>query len=379
MVPGNSSVLKDIRTVEIQIRTREMHHIAENGIASHWLYKKGSSRELVRPVDISIVNRLKDWKETKDGNRENFNSKTFLDEIKREILRDSIYVFTPQGKVVELPAGSTPIDFAYAIHSAIGDRCAGAKANGAIIPLNSELANTQVVEILTSQQATPHVNWLRIVKTSKARSKIRAWLEQHDETVNQEKTPGKRKAKNQEPEKKNTPEPEASAVLTKIENQPFRLEVKNSTPSGLSFKVRIQDEKNMLIRFASCCKPITGDPITGYISRTRGIIIHRAGCRNLLNIADIEERRIDAEWDNASVELLRRFTVDARMAPNLFSEIEGAIRKYHGHLIEGRFEETESNKLTGSFVMQLESPDDVKKIMKGIRGIPGVYKIRTVS
>jgi GTP pyrophosphokinase len=378
MVPGNSAVLQDTRTVEIQIRTREMHHIAENGIASHWLYKKGSSRELVRPVDITIVNRLKDWKETEDGSRENFNSKTFLEEIKREILRDSIYVFTPQGKVVELPAGSTPIDFAYAIHSAIGDRCAGAKANGAIIPLNSELANTQVVEILTSQQARPHVNWLRIVKTSKARSKIRAWLEQHDETANQEKTPGKRKAKNQETEKKNT-EPEASTVPAMTENQPFRLEVKNNTPGGLSFKVRIQDEKNMLIRFASCCKPITGDPITGYISRTRGIIIHRTGCRNLLNIADLDERRIDAEWDNASVELLRRFTVDARAAPNLFSEIEGAIRKYHGHLIEGRFEEKETNKLTGSFVMQLESPEDVKKIMKGIRGIPGVYKIRTVS
>ncbi|MDR1024095.1 MAG: HD domain-containing protein, partial [Treponema sp.] len=204
------------RMLEIQIRTREMHHVAEYGVASHWLYKKGSARELVRPVDISIVNRLRDWKNTAlaggpPENRETQesretrgfweipeasppavegpaeqnirDSKSFLDELKREILKDSIYVFTPMGKVIELPAGATPIDFAYSIHSAIGEHCIGARANGSIIPLSSELQNTQVVEILTSPQAHPHLNWLRIVKTAKARSKIRIWLEQNDDSL----------------------------------------------------------------------------------------------------------------------------------------------------------------------------------------------------
>jgi GTP pyrophosphokinase len=365
------------RQIEIQIRTNEMHHVAENGIASHWLYKKGSSHEIVRPVDISIINRLKDWKEAETG--ESRNSKAFLDEIKKEILTDSIYVFTPQGKVIELPAGAAPIDFAYAIHSAIGDHCSGAKADGAIIPLSGELQNTQVVEILTSPNAHPHLNWLRIVKTSKARGKIRSWLQQNGD-AGQEKGAGKKKAKNQDGEKKvESAESEAAGPSKSAEDQPVQLVVRNAIPGMNTIKVRIQDEKNMLVRFANCCRPVAGEPITGYVSRGRGIIIHRSGCRNLANIADIEERRIKAEWENASPELIQRFIVEARMAPNLFSEIEGAIRKYQGHLIEGRFEENGTNHLTGSFVMQLESPGDLKKIMKSIRGIPAVYSIRNLA
>jgi GTP pyrophosphokinase len=365
------------RQIEIQIRTNEMHHVAENGIASHWLYKKGSTHEIVRPVDISIINRLKDWKEAETN--EGKNSKAFLDEIKKEILKDSIYVFTPQGKVIELPAGATPIDFAYAIHSAIGDHCSGAKADGAIIPLSSELENTQVVEILTSQNAHPHLNWLRIAKTSKARSKIRVWFQQNDE-AGQEKAAGKKKTKSQDMERKaEAVETETVAVAKGSENHAIQLVVRNDAPEKNIIKVRIQDEKNMLVKFANCCKPVAGDPIMGYVSRGRGIIIHRSNCRNLANITDIEERRINAEWENASPELIQRFIVEARIAPNLFSEIEGAIRKYQGHLIEGRFEENGANHLTGSFIMQLESLEDLRKIMKGIRGIPAVYSIRNLA
>jgi GTP pyrophosphokinase len=365
------------RQIEIQIRTNEMHHVAENGIASHWLYKKGSSHEIVRPVDISIINRLKDWQEAEKT--EGLNSKAFLDEIKKEILKDSIYVFTPQGKVIELPAGATPIDFAYAIHSAIGDHCSGAKADGAIIPLSGELENTQVVEILTSQNAHPHLNWLRIARTSKARSKIRAWLQQNDEGV-QEKPAAKKKIKAQDGDKKTEAvENETVVPLKGPGDQAVQFVVRNDSPSKNSIKVRIQDEKNMLIKFANCCKPVVGDPIVGYVSRGRGIIIHRSSCHNLANIAGIEDRRINAEWENASPELIQRFVVEARMAPNLFSEIEGAIRKYQGHLIEGRFEENGANHLTGSFIMQLESPEDLRKIMKGIKGIPAVYSIRNLA
>jgi GTP pyrophosphokinase len=365
------------RQIEIQIRTNEMHHVAENGIASHWLYKKGSTHEIVRPVDISIINRLKDWKETEI--LEGRNSKAFLDEIKKEILKDSIYVFTPQGKVIELPASATPIDFAYAIHSAIGDHCSGAKADGAIIPLSSELENTQVVEILTSQTAHPHLNWLRIARTSKARSKIRAWLLQNDE-ASQEKAAGKKKKKSQDIDRKTeTAETETATAVKGSEDHAIQLVVRNDAPAKNIIKVRIQDEKNMLVKFANCCKPVVGDPITGYVSRGRGIIIHRSNCHNLANITDIEERRIDAKWESSSPELIQRFIVEARMAPNLFSEIEGAIRKYQGHLIEGRFEEIGNNHLTGSFIMQLESPEDLRKIMKGIRGIPAVYSIRNLA
>ena len=360
------------RLLEIQIRTREMHHVAENGIASHWLYKKGSSREIVRPLDISIVNRVKDWKQNEAEQGAAQNSGSYLEDIKREILRDSIYVFTPQGKVIELPAGATPIDFAYCIHTAIGEHCIGAKAGGSIIPLSSELQNTQVVEILTSPQAHPHLNWLRIVKTSKARSKIRAWLEQHDDSIIIEKNVVARK-KPAAPPPESAPSPAPGGREGPVVQRVIQ------APGTEVLHVRVEDEKNMLIRFARCCHPVTGDAITGYVSRGRGIIIHRKNCPNLVNIGDFEERKIETEWENALSVLVKRFKVEARMSADLFSEIEGAIRKRQGHLIEGRLEETAANRLTGFFTMQLERPGDLKAVLKNIRGIPGILSLRPLN
>jgi GTP pyrophosphokinase len=359
----------DGRLLEIQIRTAEMHHIAEYGLASHWLYKKGSTRDTVRPVDISIVNRLKDWKqsENESGTR---GGAEFLEDIKRELLKDSIYVFTPQGKVIELPAGAGPIDFAYSIHSAIGEHCVGAKADGSIIPLGSELKNTQVVEILTSSSAHPHINWLRIVKTARARNKIRSWLEQNDDSIIIEKNVVARK--------KPAEGPAAQAVSEPREIPPVQRVIRQDSEDGF-LQVRIEDEKNMMIRFARCCRPVTGDAIIGYVSRGRGIIIHRKNCSNLANIPDFEERKIEAQWENAVSVLVKRFKIEARIEADLFSEIEGAVRKYQGHLIEGRLEETSSNRLTGFFTMQLESAGDLKRVMKNIRGIPGVFSIQLLN
>ena len=163
------------RVIEIQIRTHDMHATAENGIASHWLYKSrtpapGAGRE----AELTLISKLKEWQGAGPG------SSDFLDEIKRELLGDSIYVFTPKGDVVELPYGSTAVDFAYHIHTDIGDHCLAAKADGAIIPLREPLRNTQVVEIVTAVNARPHLDWLRSVRTSRARSKIRHRLAQID-------------------------------------------------------------------------------------------------------------------------------------------------------------------------------------------------------
>jgi GTP pyrophosphokinase len=367
------------KMLEIQIRTGEMHHIAEYGIASHWLYKKGSTRELVRPVDISIVNRLRDWKQMEDGRKNGMdarNSKSFLEDIKRELLKDSIYVFTPQGKVIELPVGAGPIDFAYSIHSAIGERCIGAKADGSIIPLSSELRNTQVVEILTSPRAHPHLNWLRIVKTAKARGKIRSWLEQNDDSIIIERNvvAKKKPGSQQETSVPSSVPAKEIPVVQRVSPDPAVNKV---------LQVRVESgqgsyERNMMIRFARCCRPVTGDPIVGYVSRGRGIIVHRKNCGNLVNIPDFEERKIDTEWENAVSVLVRRFKINAKLSADLFSEIEGAVRKYQGHLIEGRLEETAANRLTGFFTMQLEQAGDLKKVIKNIRGIPGVLNIQPI-
>ena len=260
------------RGLEIQIRTGEMHSMAEHGVASHWLYKSAHSGEAMREADIEIAAR--------HGAASDEN---WLEEIKEELYKRWVYVFTPQGKVIELPRGATALDFAYQVHTAIGDHCMGAKANGAIIPLSSELQNAQVVEILTRVNAHPNVNWLEMVRTSKARSKIRSWLSINDESFMQEK----------EDDKKTLDE----------DNQAIKIEADSEEPhspvrSGESiFQVRINDEKNMMVRFARCCNPDMGDPITGYVSRGRGVIIHRTGCNNLMNNPEYEERKIKAAWE----------------------------------------------------------------------------------
>ncbi|MDR1986474.1 MAG: HD domain-containing protein [Treponema sp.] len=373
------------KLLEIQIRTGEMHHIAEYGVASHWLYKKGGTREVVRPVDISIVNRLRAWNtqgiHSQAGeDRETPGSESFLENIKQELLKDSIYVFTPLGKVIELPAGATAIDFAYHIHSAIGDHCLAAKADGVIIPLSSELKNTQVVEILTSPAARPHLNWLRLVKTSKARGKIRSWLQQHDDSLIIEKNVVAKKKPAKESPSPGKEHPVKDRVQAQAAEEkappPIQWVLPQQLPGGNTLHVRVEDEKNLMIRFARCCRPVTGDPIIGYVSRGRGIIIHRKHCSNLKNIPDFEERKIPTAWENADPVLVKRFKVESRVSADLFSEIEGAARKYQGHLIEGRLEETAANRLTGFFTLHLEQAEDLKKIMKNIRGIPAVFTIQ---
>jgi GTP pyrophosphokinase len=327
--PAGNTVL------EIQIRTGEMHRTAEYGVASHWLYKRGTGIG-----------------KTRDG-----------------FAKNALYVFTPRGKVLELPPGATPLDFAFHIHSSVGEHCQMARADGAIIPLSAELKNAQVVEILTSPAAHPTGDWLRFVKSPRTRSKIRSWLQRHDEHFAKEHFAKEYLAKEpltkkEEPKNQKSPEEKPGAGER-------RLVVEHR---GI-FKVKVEDEKNMLFRFARCCNPILGDPITGYVSRGRGIIIHREDCRGLRHIPDFQERRVEARWEKTG-ETVKRFSVEAKYRENLFSEIEGAVRKYQGHLIEGRLDETENGGLTGHFAMRLENREDARKILRQLRGIPAVSSIR---
>ncbi|MGM0432076.1 MAG: TGS domain-containing protein, partial [Spirochaetota bacterium] len=265
------------------------------------------------------------------------------------------------------------IDFAYHIHTEVGNHIVGAKADGSIISLSQPLKNTQTIEIMTSQNAHPHINWLRLAKTSRARQKIRYWLNKHDESLLIDKNiiakskpeqrhpahPDQSSAKEQ-PEEEQTGKPEE--IVTKVLDQ-----------QKLAF--RIGDEKNMLISIAQCCQPTRGDDIVGYISRGRGIIVHRRDCKNLQHIKEIGERSIEVEWETSSPKATRRFQVTSRIVSDLFSEIEGAVRKYHGHLIEGRLEQTDNDRLVGSFTMELDRESDVKKVLKSIRMIPSVLNL----
>jgi GTP pyrophosphokinase len=273
--------------LEIQIRTFDMHKTAEYGYASHWLYKKGMNAEYVHEKDLPLVNRLMhiargiEYSTAGDSAAgDSLIDDSALEEIKKEILKDSIFVFTPQGKVIELPQGATPIDFAYSIHTAIGEHCHAAKADGAIISLSRPLQNTQIVEIITSQNAHPHSNWERVVKTAKARGKIRAWLALNDAALQREKAAAAKKKQD-----------------GKDHIQPQPAQLSHSTHPSAPMRVLVQHEKNMLFRFAKCCNPKPPDEITGYVSRGRGIIIHRKDCADISYIAEFQERRIDAEWE----------------------------------------------------------------------------------
>ena len=364
------------RLLEIQIRTSHMHHVAENGVASHWLYKKGPAGSPAgspaQSREIDVANSLKGWKQgsVPAGPAA---SGLWLEGIKRELFGKSVYVFTPQGKVIKLAAGATPIDFAYHVHTAVGEHCIGAKAGGSIIPLNSALKNAQVVEILTSPSAHPSPNWLQVVKSSRARNRIRAWLEKNDESFMPEKSADEKKKHVAEANTAQHPpevgaEPDAPPVLQMV-----------ARPLSSAMRVRIEDEKNLMIRFARCCNPVTGDPIIGYVSRGRGIIIHRKNCAGIARNPEFEERKIEAEWENPGSALVKRFRIEAKLSANLFSEIEGAIRKWQGHLIEGRVEETAENRLSGIFTMQLMQAADLRAVIKNIRGIPGLLAIQPID
>ena len=353
------------RRLEVQIRTYAMHYTAEYGIAAHWIYKDNNKKESMKPEDLAIINKLKRW------NEKHVPQVEFWEDVKSELLRDSIYVFTPKGHIVELAKDATPLDFAYHIHTEVGNRCIGAKADGSIIPLNTPLRNTQVIEVLTSNRGKPNINWLRYAKTSKAKNKIRQWLNKHNEDLIIEKNiiaknkPVPEKPA-EEPVKEKTGKPEKSEIIKRVID---------STKVGF----RIGEEKNMMISLAHCCNPVTGDSIIGYVSRGRGIIVHKRDCPNLNHINEFDERSVDVEWEAVSPVSSRRFEVTSKITNDLFSEIEGSVRKYGGHLIEGKLEENDKGNLKGSFTMEMNRNVEYKQILKSIRTIPSVLNIRPLS
>ena len=348
------------RHLEIQIRTREMDKTAEEGVAAHWSYKAstGSESGVWKHYDSvnyqKIINKIKNWSKEIEQNED------YMDEIKNELLKDSIVVFTPQGRVIELPVGATALDFAFKIHTEIGVHTTGAKADGSIIPLSKPLGNTQVVEILTSPSAHPHHAWLEMAKTSSARKKIMAWLNKNaPATTNEQK---KKETKSEEEDKQ--PLKPIIPVMQGIRFIPT--EKSNSA-------VVINNNSNILFDFAKCCNPVYGDDIVAYITRGRGYVIHRRDCRNLANMAEADKRLVPVEWD--SHELVRRFKVTAKMNAELFGEIDGAVKKYNGRLIAGSLDVC-SEGLSGTFTVSANNEVEMHKMLSSIRLLPSIIRIQ---
>ena len=332
-VVGTSGELRG-QTFEVQIRTWEMHRTAEYGIAAHWRYKEG------KQVD-SLDSKLYWLRQILDWQNETHDPSEFMDALKVDLFSDEVFVFTPKGDIVNLPRGATPVDFAYHIHSAIGNKCIGAKINGRIVPLETELQTGDFVEVLTSSNSKgPSMDWLKLCKTSEAKSKIRAYLkhELRDENLARGRDILDHEARRQgyslsQLVKNEFMEPierrysihsmedlyvtvgfgglSGSQVINRLIEE-YRKANKQAEPVPApkpaparssavtqhhSNGVIVEGDSDMLVRFARCCNPLPGDDIVGYITRGRGVSIHRSDCPNMADMMQTPERFIDVKWE----------------------------------------------------------------------------------
>jgi GTP pyrophosphokinase len=313
--------------IEIQIRTWEMDKVAKSGIAAHWSYKEGKS------IDKNISQTYA-WIQNLVENQENFRDPgEFLENVRIDLFPDEVYVFTPRGEIKSLPKGASPVDFAYAIHSEVGNQCSGAKVNGRLVPLQHELKTGDIAEIITSKSHHPSKDWLKFVKTVKARSRIRQWIktqekdrslslgrEMCEKAFRKYRLNFNASMKSEEMEnvaghfgfktvddlianvgygkitplqvvRKFAPKPELEDKQESIFNKIISRVKKKKPKSG----VIVKGADDILIKFGKCCQPVPGDPITGYITKGYGVTVHRAGCINALNMNP--ERQIDVEWN----------------------------------------------------------------------------------
>ena len=388
---------------EVQIRTREMHRTADFGIAAHWLYKENakSADELDRQLTwFRQVLELQLDAKTPDE---------FLEFLKLDLYQDEIFVFTPTGDVIQLPKGATPIDFAFAVHTEIGLHCAGAKINGRIAPLSRPLRNSETVEIIRSPTAKPTRDWLAHVRTGRARHKIRQVLkrEEHQSAQKIGQEIFERELRRRRLAKP-TDEDLLRAAKALGLNDPTHLMASigqgdvqvlgvlkqlhpeldtpepPKPPSVLerfvdrvrgSKGVKIQGVDGVMVRYAQCCQPVPGDPVVGYVTRGRGVSIHRADCPNLLLLAHEPERRLEIDWQEAEGErFMVRLALEASDRRGLYADLASAVTGT-GTDIRSMDLRTLDGKVNGSVVVEVENLTHLEKIMKAARRVKGVSEL----
>ncbi len=403
---------------EAQIRTWEMHKIAEVGIAAHWKYKGGAATDAATDEKLDWVRHLLDiQKDTGDASQ-------FVETFKMDLFTDEVFVFTPKGDVKNLPAGSTPIDFAYSVHSAVGNRMIGAKVNGEIKPLNYKLVNGDIVDVITTKEVHgPSRDWLSIVKSSEAKSKIRQWFkkERREENIEHGKDFIERELKKQGYTYAELFRPEylesllrrynfntlddllnvvgfgeltaqkivsrlrdeflkddanAEAKLGKPKLPKEKKEAKQTTDQGIIVK----GIENCLVRFSKCCSPVPGDMIVGYVTRGRGVSVHRADCPNIHAMEDFESRAIDVRWaQNAHSVYNAELAIKAFDRANLLLEIAGALAelKLNTKAINART--TRDNYDLIDLTVEITERDQLDKLIKHLQRIENVVEVTRKS
>ncbi len=396
------------KMVEIQIRTREMHKVAEIGIAAHWKYKEGKKSE-------DELDRYSAWlREMIDWQKDTLDPREYLDILKTDLFRTEIFVFTPKGDLQKLPQGSTPVDFAFAVHTDIGVHCIGAKVNNRIVSLNTQLKSGDSVEIITSAHQRPHQDWLTFVKTSKAKSRIKQWLKeaQFEEAVKlgeeilsnglkRYKIKASLKELRLTAQKMGMPSLESlyadlgqgEVSMQKIleviapERNLDVLEPQSKTifekflsrARGSARGVRVQGMDHLLIRFAKCCHPVPGDPIIGFITKGRGIVVHRRDCLNGIRLIEAPERVIEVSWD---VDSEGAFLVQLRLLAtgrkDFLKDVAESLVSMNTNIV--KMDMRNENALIDSFlILEVTDLTHLTRIIRKLHAIKGVISVNRDS
>ncbi|MEU2249309.1 bifunctional (p)ppGpp synthetase/guanosine-3',5'-bis(diphosphate) 3'-pyrophosphohydrolase [Streptomyces sp. NPDC019224] len=422
------------KPVELQIRTFDMHRRAEYGIAAHWKYKqeavagaskvrtdvpKNTGRGQDTVNDMAWLRQLLDWqKETEDPSE-------FLESLRFDLSRNEVFVFTPKGDVIALPAGATPVDFAYAVHTEVGHRTIGARVNGRLVPLESTLDNGDLVEVFTSKAAGagPSRDWLGFVKSPRARNKIRAWFskERRDEAIEQGKDAIARAMR-----KQNLPiqriltgdslvtlahemrYPDISSLYAAIGEghvaaagvvqklvqalggeDAANEDLEESTPPSRSRNKRrsnadpgvvVKGVDDVWVKLARCCTPVPGDPIIGFVTRGSGVSVHRADCVNVDSLSQQPERILDVEWaPTQSSVFLVAIQVEALDRSRLLSDVTRVLSDQHVNILSAAVQTSRDRVATSRFTFEMGDPKHLGHVLKAVRGVEGVYDVYRVT
>jgi GTP pyrophosphokinase len=395
------------RHVEFQIRTEEMHRIAEEGIASHWVYKERGQVNQKDERTFAWLRQLMEWRE------ELADTRQFMDSVKTDLFTDVVYIFSPKGDVKELVKGATPIDFAYAVHTEVGNHCVGAKVNGKIVPLRYQLKSGDTVEVLTSPTHAPSKDWLKIVKTSKAKAKIKHLIKEEERARSLEIG---RKILERELRKANLSPSESlksEQILAGFKEQGIRTidelcvavgygkisahqAIRPLLPdTGLKegFKdkiikkvglgkseVKVSGLDDILIHLSKCCSPVPGEPIIGFITRGRGLSIHAVDCPNIDELDYDRDRLVDVDWDRdkASAAHPVDVTVLTVDRPGLLASVSSSISEAGANISHAEILTSEDKRATLHFVIDITDTKHLERVLKNIEKVDGVIQARRV-
>lgn len=401
--------------IEIQIRTHDMHLVAERGIAAHWKYKESGGVDALTEKKFNWLRELVEW------HRQMRNPGEFLETVKNDLFEGEIYIFTPKGEVKELPDGATPLDFAYAIHTDVGNKTVGAKVNGKIVPLKHRLRNGDTVEILTSPTQTPHKDWLKSCVTSRAQNKIRAFItteerkratqighEILEKDLRKVGIAVDRMKKSTEYEKfmreigaQDLPDlflqvgygklvpakiierlfPEAKpTVIEEPKKETFLSKVfKEAKKKSREPIIRVSGDTDILVRYARCCNPIPGDPIVGFISRGRGVTIHQASCKKTFEIDG--QRQVDVEWSGGGQSAIRhtKIKVISQDAPGLLKAMSETFANNGINIANAQIRTTKDNRGVCIFDVEVRDTQQVVKVIADLQKIKGIVDVERIN